>query len=66
MTRGREKEGEEAQGEHISPALGSIMAPIGLKAVVGESKTISVLFYSKTGCGVALLRANAFFFLLFL
>lgn len=38
------------------------MAPIGLKAVVGESKIISLLFYSKTGCGVALLRANAGFF----
>lgn len=42
------------------------MAPIGLKAVVGESKIISVLFYSKTGCCVALLRANAFFFFFFL
>lgn len=51
-----------SRGWTPSPALSSIMAPIGLKAVVGESKIFFfqiILLQTEGGCGAALLRANA-------
>lgn len=41
--REREREGEGGRGRALSVTLSSIMAPIGLKAVVGESKILLFL-----------------------